>query len=233
MKLILRIADLYQSAAFEAQRAGDLARALGITEKISNLEFRRQVRAWIHFNAAQTAIGEKRFDEARRYALEVDATDQRAYLFFEIARAALKEKDRARAVELLDEAAQKAAAAENTPEKLRALLGITSLYASFDPLRGFEVMAEAARTANKVSDYGPDQARLLRTLTTPGGYNSMLSVQDVEGFNLGKTLASLARTDFDRALLIAQSLENKPLRLTTIAAVAASPFAKKQSAPPQ
>src|SRR5207253_6676880 len=118
-----------------AQRSDDMARAMEIIGRISNMDFRRQVRDWVNFDAATAAVRDKHFDDAHRYALDVSATDQRAYLLFEIARAALEQKDRQRATELLDEAARKAADADNTADKLRALLGIAHLYASFDPPR--------------------------------------------------------------------------------------------------
>jgi|GEM_PF-1840118 len=225
--------DLYQQAAFEADRNGDPKRAIGITDQISDTEYRRKVRSWISFNAATRAMNEKRFDDARRFALDVDATDERAYLFFQIAGAALKEKDRARAVELLDEATQRANAADNTPEKLRALVGIANLFASFDPPRGFEVAADAVRAANKIPNYSLDQPQLVRSLAQRSGHGSHVSNSNVEGFDLGKTLQLLARADFDRALLLAQSLESKPLKLSAVIAVASSVFEKKQMAQAQ
>jgi hypothetical protein len=219
--------SLYFSAASAAQEAGEMERAMEIIGRISNLDFRRKARDWISFEAAQSAIHDKRLDEAHRYALNVSATDQRAYLLFEIARAALDQKDRQRAIELLDEAAKKAAAADNTADKLRALLGITQVYASFDPTRAFEVMAEAVRAASKVPGYGPDDARLTRSLTTPDGSGSM-DVQNVEGFDLNKTLARLASTDFERTLALAQELESKMLRLSAMVAIGAAAFEKSK-----
>lgn len=220
--------SLYYSAAALAQNSGDVARATEIIGRISNLDFRRQVRDWINFDAATAAVRDKRFDDAHRYALEVSATDQRAYLLFEIARAALDQKDRQRAIELLDEAAKKAADADNTRDKLRALLGIAHLYASFDPSRAFEVMTDAIHAANKVPSYGPDDARLIRSLETPGGGSSSMTVQNVEGFDLSRALQQLASADFDRTLALAQSLESKSLKLAAIVAVGASAFEKSK-----
>ncbi len=219
--------DLYREAAFAANRQGDLARAIEIAGRISNFDYRRQVQAWLYFEAATRAITENRLDEARRLALEITATDQRAYLFFQIARAALKEKDRPRANELLEEAIKQATKAENTQEKLRALLGLAYTYASFDPIRGFEVADEAIRTANQIPHYEPDQGRLVRSLESPDKSSSHISVANEEGFDLGKTLAVLAPTDFDRALWLAQSLASKPLQLSALVAVAASVLKQK------
>jgi len=225
--------DLYQQAAFETNRGGDLSRALNIADKISDSDFRSKVRSWLNFDAATRATNERRFDDARRLALEVEATDERAYLFFQIASAALKEKDRARAIELLNEAAQRATAADNSPEKIRAQLGIANIYAGIDPLRGFEIIGEAVKAANRIPNYSPDQTGLVRALSMRSGRGSMIMSNSVEGFDLGKTLAILARSDFDRALLLAQSLDSKPLKLATLVAIASAVFDKKQMAQAQ
>ena len=219
--------DLYQEAALLASQKPYTPHALEIADKIGNREHRKKLRSWLNYEAATRAINERKLDEARQYATEVEATDQSAYLFFQIARVALGDKDQVRARNLLEEAAQTAVGAENTPEKLRALLGLAGLYSRFDSLRGFDLASEAVRTANKIQNYGPDQARLVRSLETPGGKGVSVSVENAEEFDLGKTLASLAGADFERALLLAQSLENKPLGLMAVISVAASVFEKK------
>jgi hypothetical protein len=212
--------DLYMQAAMQALRQGELERALNLADKISDLGYRRTVRAWINFDAATKAVSEKRLDDARRFALEVDATDQRAYLFFQIAGAALKEQNRARAIELLEEAARYALVADNTPDKVRALLGITNLYATLDQTRGFELAAEAIKTINKLGNYNPDQAQLVRVIALRGGRGANTNVNSVEGFDLGRTLTVLARADFERTLMLANELEQKPLKYTTVLTLA-------------
>ncbi len=220
--------DLYRQAASEADRLGYESWALDIADKIGDLEYRQQVRSALYFNAAIRAVRHKRFDNARRLALQVDAIDERAYLFLEIARAVIKDKDRVRA--LLEEGAQWALAAPNTPARLRALLGITHLYASIDSLRSFELAAEAVRTANKIPAYDSDQNRLIRASSSPSGQTSSVEVKSVEGFDLAKTLEILAGIDFYRTLGLAQSLESKPLKLATVVTIAASVIDKKETA---
>ncbi len=143
----------------------------------------------------------------------------------------LKNGDRTRAVELLDEAAQRAAGADNTAEKLRAQLGIANLYASFDPARGFEIAADAIKTANRVPSYNPDQAHLTRVFFLAQQHFSLK--RDCRRLRSGKALANLARADFDRAIALAQSLEPKPLKLTTLVTIASSVFDQKQVAQKQ
>lgn len=222
--------EIYQQAAFQAARENDLARALELAGRVSDPEFRSQLLSWLHFDAAGKAIEEKRFDDARRHALEVPAIDQRAYLFFQIANAALKQKDRVLAIEMLEEAAQKASAAEASMEKLRALLAIAQLYSSIDRVRSFEILNEAIKTANKVGDYGSEQARVTRVLHRRGGGFTSTSTSNVDGFDLGKTIAAFARLDFEQTLALAQSLEPPTLRYPTVIAAAATLLEKKPQA---
>ncbi|MEP7273047.1 MAG: hypothetical protein ABI882_16220 [Acidobacteriota bacterium] len=214
--------EIYNQAAQAARRAGDMSRAMSIADKISDMEFRQNVRDWLNFDAANDALSAKRIDEAHRYALDVSVSDQRAYLLFQIAKALLSGKDRGRAIDMLEEAARKASSADNTAEKLRALLGISNVYAGIDPSRAFEIATEAMKVAGKVPDYGPDTTSLFRSLNRKGGGSTSYSTSSADEFDVGKTLSVLARADLERALNLAQSIESKPLQLLTIVAVASS-----------
>ncbi len=218
---------LYQEAAFTANQSGETARALDIADKITSIDYRRKVRSWINFGAAEKALREKRFDDARRYAREVNETDERAYLLFEIAREMLKDKDRVRATDLLNEAASQAMAADNTPAKIRALTGIANVFGTLDSLRAFEIANDLVKTVNRLKDYKVDEGRLVRMLESPDGGSSYVSANTVEAFDPARTLAQLARSDFDRALFLAQSFEDPALKLTSTIAIGASLFEKK------
>jgi hypothetical protein len=218
--------DFYQKAALLADQKSDVSHALEIADRISNREHRRKLRSWLNFEAASRAIDARKFDEARQYASEVEATDQSAYLFSRIAQVALAGKDQVKAHDLLAEAARRAIGAENTPEKLHALLVLISIYSRFDSLRGFDLANEAVGTANKLQNYDLDQGRLIRSLETPGGNGIGISVESTEEFEIGKSLASLAKSNFEPALLLARSLNYKPLGLMAIISVAASVFDK-------
>lgn len=214
--------ELYAQAAQALRRAGEMTRALSIADKISDMEYRQAVRDWLLFDATNEAITARRLDEAQRYALDVSAVDQRAYLLFQIANMLFKDKDRARAIELLEQAARYATAADNTVDKVRALLGITSAYGAIDPVRAFELGTEAVKAASKIADYGPDHAFMYRVLRRKGGGFNSVSTNTAEAFDLGKTLAVLARVDFERTLALAQSIESKALQFSGIVAVGAT-----------
>jgi len=221
--------DLYSQAATTAESAGDISRALDIVGRISDLTFRGKTRSWINFNASEKAIREKRYDEARRYALEVDETDYRAYLFFQIAEKVFKDNDRDRASELLEEAAKRAVEADDTQEKVKSLCGIADIFLKIDQDRSFNLAEAAVRAANKVPagklnlvEGGP---RMIRTLSNAGGTRT--SATDVGGFDVRKVFSRLAGYDFDRSLALAQAIENKSVRCWAMIAVAESAVVKR------
>jgi tetratricopeptide (TPR) repeat protein len=221
--------NLYRQAALSAAIAGDFSQALEITGRISDMGFRDKVRAWINFDAALKAITDKRYDEARKYALDIEETDQRAYLFFEMAGKALGDKDHGRALELLEEAAKRAGDADDTSEKVKALCGIANLYLKIDQAHSFSFAEAAVRAANRIPadkfKLGEDDSKMSRTLNFAGGTHT--NTWEVKGFDMGKVFGWLAGHNFDRTLALAQTIENKNLKYRLMIAVAESALMKR------
>lgn len=220
---------LYSQAALSAADAGDISRAMEIVSRISDLTFRGKMKSWINFNASQKAIGEKRFDDARQYALGVDETDYRAYLFFQIAEKVISNNDRERGRVLLEEAASRAVEAEDTQEKVKALSAIADLYLKIDQDRSFSLAEAAVRAANKVPagklNLVEGGSRMIRTLSTASG--TQTNSTEVGGFDVRKVFSRLAGCDFDRSLVLAQAIENKSVRCWAMIAIAESAFVKR------
>ena len=219
---------LYSDAALAAEKAGDISRAMEIVGRISNMTFREKMKSWINFNASEKAISEKRYDEARQFALGVDETDYRAYLFFQIAEKMISDKDRDRGRELLEEAARRAVEAEDTQEKVKALCGIADLYLKIDQDRSFSLAEALVRAANNVPadklNLVERGSQMTRTLSNAGGTRTTST--DVGGFDLRKVFGRLAGYGFDRSLALAQAIEHKSVRCWAMIAVAESAFVK-------
>ena len=220
---------LYSDAALAAENAGDPSRALDIIGRMSDMTLRGKMSSWINFNASEKAIREKRYDEARQYALGVDETDLRAYLFFQIAEKMFSGNDRDRATELLEEAARRAVEADDTQEKVRALCGVADLFLKIDQSRSFSLAETAVRAANKVPadklnlvEGGSRMTRLSRTAS-----GTRTNSTEVGGFDLRKVFGRLAGYNFDRSLALAQVIENKSVRYWVLIAVAESAFVKR------
>ena len=208
---------LFAEAAFEALEQDDFAQALSIAGRITDVELRRRAKSWINYQAADDAREKKQWDDARRYALEVNETDQRAYLLMVIAQALLKAEDRPRAIEMLQTAQHEAEAAEDTAGKVRALIGIANTFAGFDALRGFEVIEIAVKAANQLKEprtFDKDDARVVRSFESKFGSRTQAST--APDFDLGRSLVTLARHDFERALNAAQALNHKPAKVAAL-----------------
>jgi len=217
----------YQRVAVMADRGGDTDRALNIADKISDPESRAATKSWIYYEAALRAIQRNRFDEAQKYESLVDAVDQSAYLYTETASAALKAKDQARATELLEESLRRTRSAHDSRERTNALFGIANTFSSFDTLRGFEVAAEAVQAANSMRDFDIEKNYIERVLGSNGKVGIRMS-SNVDRFDVGKTLEMLGHADFERSVLLAQSLSNKAVKITAIMAVAVSAIDNKK-----
>jgi hypothetical protein len=198
-----------------------LDRLIGIVQKINDLKVREQLMNYAYFARTQKAIKDGSIDDATRLAGKVGQVDLRAYLSYEVAAASLKDlQDRSRAREILDDAQKIASKAPNTNEKARALLGIAHLYAKFDSIRAFEVMSEAVKTINRISE--PDFSSTFLLQRIEGNGFGHYSSYDVEGFSIENAFRLLAPYDFDGALLLAKYLEDKLLRAMATLALSAA-----------
>ncbi len=208
---------LFAEAAFEALEQDDFAQALFIASRIVDVDLRRRTKSWVNYQSSEDAREKKQWDDARLYALGVNETDQRAYLLMVIAQALLKADDRPRAIEMLQTAQREAENAEDTAGKVRALIGIANTFAGFDALRGFEVFEIAVKAANQLKEprtFDKDDARVVRSFESKFGSRTQAST--APDFDLGRSLVTLARHDFERALNAAQALNHKPAQVAAI-----------------
>ncbi|HEX8847793.1 MAG TPA: hypothetical protein VF791_24345 [Pyrinomonadaceae bacterium] len=203
-----------------------LERLEKLAQKLDDESVRRQLLNWLYFVHSQKAARAGVLDEAARLARKVEEIDQRAYLHFEIAAQAEKRfKDMMRVREALDEAAVIALSAPNTDERARTLLGVAHLYAKFDKIRAAEVMSDAVKTINRLEK--PDFEFTAVFQQIKGKEFGIYLAYPVAGFDLENALRELALTDFQGALGLASALNNKPLRATTVIALAAQCLEKQ------
>jgi hypothetical protein len=210
----------YASAASRATTLEQLDRAETLVEKIGEENARHQLLNWINFKRVELLVKDGQLDEARRSAGRVDDLDQRAILYFEIAREGVKRlSDKSRAAELLDEVLAAAAKAPFTDVRARAQLGVAHLYAEFDGLRALEVLGEAVKTINQLND--PDLAGTYITRRIEGKDFGIYTGNSVPGFSLENAFREAGPHDFEGALLVARNLSDKTLRATAVIGLAA------------
>jgi tetratricopeptide (TPR) repeat protein len=203
--------SILAKAALLASEAGNVEEALSSADKIADDDVKRGVRTMVLHRAAMTAIREGEFEKAYEYAKDLDALVQRAALFAQLARAvAQRKKDLGRAVELLSEIKNAIDSGhEDANQRVRSALTITNAMAHLNPELSFEFMAFAVKLMNSTNlDF--------EVLTGPG--TDALQPKDSElvnaslGLNqflLGESFSQLAHQNYQQAMALALSIENK------------------------
>jgi tetratricopeptide (TPR) repeat protein len=199
-------AALYARAAALAMHRDGYDAAKGYVAKIEDPDERARVLAPLAREAAAAAAQERRYDDARRIAGDIVDLDERAAVYCELARSLIAANKRQPALDLLDDA-QRILLKEGavmTETKARALVRVANLYAAIDALRGFDVMRTAVDAVNKGLSLPADAAK--------AGRNPALLFRLSE-FDASQGLEELARTDYFRALALAQGIEAHPLSI--------------------
>ena len=198
---------LYFRATLAAAGSGEFDRALSLVEKINAGDLRSSLDSLIRFQAASSLLDKGEVDAALRYAKNMSDVRQRAFLLAKVARALFNKKDIARASEVLADAEQMLLKADEGVEKAQALLIIAEVEARLDPARGFEVMATTIKAFNNADSDTDNKNKLA---PAGAGLSGMLTkVFKLETPDFASSFSILARTDFNRAVQLAQTLKKK------------------------
>jgi hypothetical protein len=219
--------QIYVNAVLASLRQKD-TRASELADKIEDLDLRRQMRAFLAFEAVENAIREKKADEALRAARAGELTNvQRAWALTEAARLTGK-ADAGRAVEILEEALAEARRIDAaSPDRVRALVAVVTQLFEIDRGRAWEVMSEVVKASNAANGFtGEDGGLVVRVQV---GRGAMTSESNVESFDLTGVFTSLARDDFDRAASLAKNFTGEYPRAVATLAVARAALDKKKT----
>jgi hypothetical protein len=218
--------DIYVNAALNAVNQKD-ARAGELADKIEDLDLRKQVRAFIAFDALRKATREKDGAEVLRRARAVELTPiQRTWGITEAARM-LRETDAGRAIEALDDALVEARRIDQAaPERARALVAIVTQLFRLDKGRAWEAMSEMVKAANAAEGFTGSDGELPSTIESK---NMIVTTSSyAETFDLRGIFNALANDDLNRAVSIAKTLNGESARATATLAVATAILDKKR-----
>jgi hypothetical protein len=198
--------------------AQTLERVLAVVDKISDSVIRQPLLNWLYFDRAQRAVKDKKLDEARKLAANVQELDQRAHLYLKIAEESLKQNpDQTQAQEMLDEVVAAAAKAPITIVRVRVQLGVAHLYSKLDMNRAIALMGEAVKSINQMDQ--PDFSSQYVTRKIEGKQFSSYAGFSTPGFSPETAFEELGKLDFDGMLSQASNLTNKSLRARTTLAL--------------
>lgn len=204
-----------------ARGAEEFARAEALLDKVGDTELRGKLASYLYFRWTQQSVKEGQLDEAARLSKKVEELDYRALLSFEIAGAALKRlDDRARAAELLDAVAADALKAPDTPEKVRALLGVAHLYTDFDATRAAQVLRAAVKVSNLLPNADFSSEVVGRQIGN--NYFTVFTAYNVPGMKLENAFRELGARDFESALSAAGEVADKYQRALAVLGLAST-----------
>ena len=210
--------SLYVQLANTRAEAADLT-ARTYVDKIEEMELRRSARAFVDPLLSYTSIGKRDPEQA----LEIARTGELTHLqrVWTMARAAnlLMGKDRARALQILDEATIEARRiGASDPDSPRALLVIANNLFRIDRARGWDLMSDAVKAANSAPDFTGEGSKL--TFQINAGAARWSRSHASGEFDLAEIFQTLAGEDYERALGLAQVLEREGPRANAVMAIA-------------
>jgi hypothetical protein len=218
--------QIYADFAVMLTEKGDL-QARDLVDKIENSELRKNVRAYTDFEWAQFFISKKDATEAARLAKNGELTSiQRVWTYSKAAKLVLA-AERARAIDLLDEALAEARRIGNSdPDRARALTAVATRMAEIDLVRSWEILSEVIRAANAADAFTGEDSRIYSRLQT----KQMVVVNNgtAEDFDLLGLFQQLARADLLRAVQVTKSFTGSAPRAVATLAIAQSVLEKRK-----
>ena len=209
----------YVQAAFAAMRGkNDHALARELVDKVSDLDLRKQARAFLDFAAASEAVRAKKHEEAYRLARAGEMTPtQRTWIITEAARL-LAKSEPGRALAWLEEASAEARRIDaSSPDRVRALVGVATQLFALDRPRAWELMSEVVKAGNAAQEFTGEDAQMMVRVQFRRGASTMNFT--AESFDVTGLFAALARDDFNRAVELARNFAGEaPRAAATLAA---------------
>jgi hypothetical protein len=198
-----------------------------LLDKIDDLDLARRVRKFADFSFVRNALEKKEAEAAVARARKGDLAHIERAWAYERAADLLARTDRARAVSLLEEAAEEARRIDNTdPDRARALVAVATRFEKLDRARAWEFIGEAGRAANTAPGFTGEDAKIVAQFRTKeGGWMSDFNVQE---FDLADVLAALALDDWDRAVQLAEGFNGEAARVTAVVTLARTALTKNR-----
>lgn len=226
-KLPMQKDFLYFRAVLLIAGEGEFSRALTIVGKISDEGFKTGLDTVVRVQAVSALLGKDDYDAAYSYAKEVLDVRQRAALLGKVARRLYDKGDSIRSAQILNDAEKLIASSEEGAGKAHAMLILTDIKTRMNPIQGFEGMMST------IAEFNRSDAKESRKTPSMADVNSMLSNMITKVFKLetpdfNESFPLLARSDFNRALQLAQSFEMKDRAIAAQIAVCRGILAERK-----
>ncbi len=184
---------------------GEIRDALAAALRVSEPAMRDRVLVQI----LRRNLTTNSLDDALAIAYRIEDGTERVDALVTLAGAALKSGVISRATELLNEAEKAASGLRPLSARARCMLKIAGAFSSFDLVRGFEVTQSAVKAINDAARLGDDTSLRSSEAGQGSGASGKMSLDQLHEAGLEQLLTALARSDFERALYLAQQIAAK------------------------
>lgn len=219
--------SLYIQLAYMAAGKGDM-RARDFVSKVEDSELRKQAQAYFDSSLAMYAVKKKNTDQALELVRKGELTHiLKAWALTESARIIAK-TDKAKALELVDEAAREAGRIEpSDPGLPRALIAVANALKTIDPGRVWDAAFDAVKAANSAEGFSGEDGAIVLKFESKGG--SSVHNSDVPEFDLAGIFKDLAGLDYDRAVELARGFQGEGPRAVATIAIARAVLEPKKA----
>lgn len=221
---------VYHRASLQASRHGDFEQALSIAGSIQDEKLRQDADSVARTEAAVSLLSKGDLDSAYTATLSIPLLRQQVAMFAEIMRVLIKRKEMVRAGQILDSATRVVEKAEDTPDKVGALLLLTEISAQIDGSREITILQLAVSAISGFDRADNAKRDALGTPVSPGAKGAE-ATPNISWFNFQGSFGLLARADFDTALALAQSLRPQELSIGAQLAACQGVLMRKDRAP--
>jgi hypothetical protein len=188
-------------------------------DKIKNDALKQQIIEYFYYKRAELANSEKRFDDARKYALKLKKLEFRSLIFLQTAQNKFKQNlPKSDILEILNEIYQIALKADNSIPKVKTFLGLTFQYEKVDHLNALDSLDKAIKTINSLTDEDIFSASLSLEINVDN--SSFSAFLYMPGGNLQELFREISKKDFSNTLAHANSFSDKYYRALAVIEVA-------------
>jgi hypothetical protein len=196
-------ARLYQQAAYKALEEGDTERAREIATSHLSEKARETVMQRIDFREMAKKAEGSRLDEVRQALARMQTDNEKLDFLIQVANDAQKSNPKL-AVQLLEEAKQMTSRRATSYQNFEQQLKVAHAFATVDPARSFEVLDPGINQLNELLS----AAAVLSGFEMNMFRDGEMAMQSGNGLTstinrYGQELAVLARSDFERADMLA------------------------------
>lgn len=204
---------------FYAKKEEEYSKLESWIDKIREEGTRIETTNYFYFRRSQVARKDRRYDDARKFALKVPEIEFRATLFFEIAGEQLKNvSEAAQVLETLGEISKMARQSADSTGKAQVLLGLAFRFEKANHSIALNELGEAIRIINSLENPDIFSESMTRRIAGKGFF--YFAGFSTPGYNMETTFEEISKKDFELSLAHAKNLNDKYFRTLAVLAVA-------------